>query len=200
MATEWLQRTIDLPAYKRGCHVITKKVYEALPELSQFEVGLANIFILHTSASLTINENASPDVPLDLNDALDRIAPEGNMYRHLDEGPDDMPAHVKSSLMGPSLTVPVSGGRFALGTWQGCVRVFGSGVVYKRKRTSSRHSGESGRVGSQSEGNWGCWSPEMHRWQATCGKLGVLDRQKRTISRQSIGTACAEPALSETSA
>uniref|UniRef100_A0A7R9YS02 Secondary thiamine-phosphate synthase enzyme n=1 Tax=Chlamydomonas euryale TaxID=1486919 RepID=A0A7R9YS02_9CHLO len=119
MATEWLQRTIDLPAYKRGCHVITKKVYEALPELSQFEVGLANIFILHTSASLTINENASPDVPLDLNDALDRIAPEGNMYRHLDEGPDDMPAHVKSSLMGPSLTVPVSGGRFALGTWQG---------------------------------------------------------------------------------
>ena len=76
--------------------------------------------VLHTSASLTINENASPDVPLDLADALDRIAPEGNKmrYRHDDEGPDDMPAHIKSSLMGPSLTVPIAKGRLALGTWQ----------------------------------------------------------------------------------
>ncbi|KXZ55175.1 hypothetical protein GPECTOR_3g321 [Gonium pectorale] len=75
--------------------------------------------VLHTSASLTINENASPEVPLDLNDALNRLAPEGPFYRHDDEGSDDMPAHVKSSLMGPSLTVPVARGRFALGTWQG---------------------------------------------------------------------------------
>jgi secondary thiamine-phosphate synthase enzyme len=74
--------------------------------------------VLHTSASLTINENASPDVPLDLNDALDRIVPEGSHYRHLDEGLDDMPAHVKSSLMGPSLTIPISRGALALGTWQ----------------------------------------------------------------------------------
>lgn len=115
----WIQKTITLPAFKRGCHVITRKVYEALPELGSFEVGMANIFIMHTSASLTINENASPDVPLDLNDSLDRIAPEGNMYRHDDEGSDDMPAHVKSSLMGASLTLPISRGRFALGTWQG---------------------------------------------------------------------------------
>lgn len=77
--------------------------------------------VLHTSASLTINENASPDVPLDLADALDRLAPEGTVqkYRHDDEGPDDMPAHIKSSLMGPGLTIPVSQGRLALGTWQG---------------------------------------------------------------------------------
>ncbi|KAG2493097.1 hypothetical protein HYH03_008760 [Edaphochlamys debaryana] len=118
-ATQWVQKTITLPQFPRGCHVITRKIYEAVPELAGFEVGLANIFILHTSASLTINENASPDVPLDLNDALNRLAPEGPMYRHSDEGPDDMPAHVKSSLMGPSLNVPVSRGRFALGTWQG---------------------------------------------------------------------------------
>lgn len=82
-------------------------------------MGLAHFFIQHTSASLTINENASPDVPLDLADALDRLAPEGSMYRHDEEGPDDMPAHVKSSLMGPGLTVPIVHGRLALGTWQG---------------------------------------------------------------------------------
>ncbi|GIL68950.1 hypothetical protein Vafri_22212 [Volvox africanus] len=118
-ATQWFQKTITLPQHPRGCHVITRKIYEALPELASFEVGLANVFILHTSASLTVNENASPEVPLDLNDALDRLAPEGPLYRHDDEGSDDMPAHVKSSLMGPSLMLPVSRGRFALGTWQG---------------------------------------------------------------------------------
>ncbi|KAI8475023.1 MAG: hypothetical protein J3K34DRAFT_405813 [Monoraphidium minutum] len=115
----WSQRTLTLPQHRRGCHIITQKVYEALPEIAEYEVGLANLFILHTSASLTINENASPDVLLDLNDSLDRIAPEGRMYRHDDEGPDDMPAHVKSSLMGASLTIPISKGRLALGTWQG---------------------------------------------------------------------------------
>ncbi|GBF96217.1 secondary thiamine-phosphate synthase enzyme [Raphidocelis subcapitata] len=115
----WVQRTLSLPQHRRGCHIITEKIYEAAPEIAQFEVGLANIFIMHTSASLTINENASPDVLLDLNDALDRIAPEGKHYRHDDEGPDDMPAHVKSSVMGASLTVPIAKGRLALGTWQG---------------------------------------------------------------------------------
>ncbi|WIA43830.1 hypothetical protein OEZ86_010246 [Tetradesmus obliquus] len=117
--THWFQNTITLPIHKRGCHVVTRKLLAELPELGEYEVGLANLFILHTSASLTINENASPDVPLDLNDALDKLAPEGNHYRHLDEGLDDMPAHVKSSLMGPSLTIPIAKGRFALGTWQG---------------------------------------------------------------------------------
>lgn len=101
--------------------MITRKVAEAVPEISEFEVGLANIFIQHTSASLTLNENASPDVLLDLADALDTLAPEGDkvQYRHDDEGFDDMPAHIKSSLMGNSLTIPIHHGRLALGTWQG---------------------------------------------------------------------------------
>lgn len=118
-STDWHQTTVALPSKKRGCHVVTRDIIQQLPEISEFDVGMANIFILHTSASLTINENASPDVPLDLNDALDRLAPEGNNYRHLDEGYDDMPAHVKSSLMGPSLDIPIRNGRLALGTWQG---------------------------------------------------------------------------------
>lgn len=117
--TMWLQKTIQLPAFNRGCHIITSHIVRSVPEISQFQIGIANIFIMHTSASLTINENASSDVPLDMEDSLNRIAPEGNMYRHLDEGLDDMPAHVKSSLMGCSLTVPVCNGRFYLGTWQG---------------------------------------------------------------------------------
>ncbi|EIE23505.1 UPF0047-domain-containing protein [Coccomyxa subellipsoidea C-169] len=117
--TEWFQKTVTLPAMSRGCHVITWHIMQQVPELSSFEVGMANFFIQHTSASLTINENASPDVPLDLNDALDKIVPEGHHYRHLDEGLDDMPAHVKSSLMGPSLSIPVQQGRLGLGTWQG---------------------------------------------------------------------------------
>eukprot|EP00197_Chlamydomonas_leiostraca_P003876 CAMPEP_0202867702 /NCGR_PEP_ID=MMETSP1391-20130828/9579_1 /ASSEMBLY_ACC=CAM_ASM_000867 /TAXON_ID=1034604 /ORGANISM="Chlamydomonas leiostraca, Strain SAG 11-49" /LENGTH=220 /DNA_ID=CAMNT_0049547765 /DNA_START=15 /DNA_END=677 /DNA_ORIENTATION=+ len=119
VSTVWSQKVIELPPYSRGCHVITRKIYEAMPEIAEFEVGMANVFIQHTSASLTINENASPDVPLDLNDALDALAPESRRYRHSDEGPDDMPAHVKSSLMGASLQLPVAQGRFALGTWQG---------------------------------------------------------------------------------
>ena len=122
MATEWSTSIITLPAYSRGCHVITRRLLEEIqPTLQTMEAGLCNLFIQHTSASLTINENASSDVPLDLNDALDKLAPDGNVvkYRHDDEGPDDMPAHIKSSLMGPSLTVPIAHGRLALGTWQG---------------------------------------------------------------------------------
>lgn len=90
-----------------------------MPELAKTKVGLLHVHILHTSASLTLNENASPDVRKDLAMALDRIAPEDWPYRHDDEGKDDMPAHVKASLMGASLTVPVTDGRLALGTWQG---------------------------------------------------------------------------------
>lgn len=117
--TEWLQRTIELPPFRRGCHIITSHIRKAVPELGEFQVGIAHIFVMHTSASLTINENASPDVPLDMEDSLNRLAPEGPNYRHLDEGYDDMPAHVKASLMGSSLTVPIKAGRLNLGTWQG---------------------------------------------------------------------------------
>jgi len=122
----WAQSTVRLQPRGRGCHVVTREVVDALPELSRFRVGLAHIHLMHTSASLTLNENASPDVPKDLADALDGLVPDGRVpgpqgvpYRHLDEGPDDMSAHVKGSLMGFSLTIPISDGKLCLGTWQG---------------------------------------------------------------------------------
>ena len=99
--------------------MITREICEAMPELASIRVGLLHLFLQHTSASLTINENADPDVMLDLEMAVDRIAPESFPYMHTLEGTDDMPAHVKSSLFGASLTVPVGEGRLLLGTWQG---------------------------------------------------------------------------------
>ncbi len=115
----WYQASLRLPAFKRGCHLITDQVIAGLAEISEIQIGLLHVFILHTSASLSINENADPDVPLDLESSLNALAPEDFPYRHTCEGPDDMPAHVKASLMGNSLTIPVKGGRFCLGTWQG---------------------------------------------------------------------------------
>jgi secondary thiamine-phosphate synthase enzyme len=115
----WIQRSITLPAVRRGFHLITREVVQALPELPTFKVGILHVFIQHTSASLTINENADPDVPRDLESSFNAIAPEDFPYVHTCEGPDDMPAHVKSSLLGNALSVPVSNGRLLLGTWQG---------------------------------------------------------------------------------
>ena len=90
-----------------------------MPELADIRVGLINVFIRHTSASLTINENADPDVAIDLDRVMDSLVDEGFPYRHTIEGPDDMPAHVKASLLSSSVTIPISGGRLGLGTWQG---------------------------------------------------------------------------------
>jgi secondary thiamine-phosphate synthase enzyme len=115
----WIQRTIQLPARSQGFHLITREVLNAVPELAQFEVGLLQAFIQHTSASLTINENADPDVPADLESSFSHIAPEHFPYRHTIEGPDDMPAHVKAALIGSSVTIPVAKGSLCLGTWQG---------------------------------------------------------------------------------
>ena len=115
----WLQKQIGLPARPRGCHLVTQEVVAALPELAAVRVGLLHVFIRHTSASLTINENADSDVRRDLESSLDSLAPEDFPYVHTLEGPDDMPAHIKASLLGPSLTIPVRDGHFALGTWQG---------------------------------------------------------------------------------
>lgn len=115
----WLQRTIKLPACQRGFHLITNEIVSALPEISELSIGQLHIFLQHTSASLTINENADPDVRVDLESSINAIAPENFPYIHTMEGPDDMPAHVKSSLLGASLTVPVTDGRLNLGTWQG---------------------------------------------------------------------------------
>jgi secondary thiamine-phosphate synthase enzyme len=116
----WVQRQLQLAPRPRGFHLITRDVLAGIPELEQVRVGLLHVFILHTSASLTINESASPDVRVDLETMFNRLAPEDDpAYTHTDEGSDDMPAHVKASLLGPSLTIPVSGGRLVLGTWQG---------------------------------------------------------------------------------
>jgi len=116
---EWIQKEITLPAFSRGCHPVTSLVLAELPELRRCETGLLHVFIRHTSASLTINENADPDVPTDLAMALDRLAPENWNWRHTCEGPDDMPAHVKAALTDSSISIPVSNGRLLTGTWQG---------------------------------------------------------------------------------
>lgn len=116
----WLQRTIRLSARPRGFHLVTAEVQEALPELAQVEVGLLHLLIQHTSASLALNEDASADVRRDFESWFDQAVPEGAPYwTHTLEGGDDMPAHIKAALLGPSLTLPVSRGRLALGTWQG---------------------------------------------------------------------------------
>ena len=115
----WLQNRIGLPPYPRGFHLITDQVRDGLPALAEIRVGLLHVFLQHTSASLSINENADPDVPADLEQFLSTMVPEEFAYRHTCEGPDDMPAHVKNSLLGASLTVPIAAGKLALGTWQG---------------------------------------------------------------------------------
>ena len=116
----WIQREITLGAQPRGFHLVTDEVVDAVPELSDLRVGLANVFMQHTSASLTLNENASPAVRTDFRSWFDDAVPEDAPYwTHTLEGPDDMPAHLKSSLTGVSLTIPVRDGSLALGTWQG---------------------------------------------------------------------------------
>ena len=116
----WLSRDVTQAARPRGFHLVTREVVEALPELGEVRAGLLHLLIQHTSAALTLNENASPDVRADFDAWFDRAVPERAPYwTHTDEGPDDMPAHIKASLLGPSLSLPVRDGRLALGTWQG---------------------------------------------------------------------------------
>ena len=116
----WVQREIQLPPRPRGFHLVTREVLDALPEVSSLQVGLLHLLIQHTSASLALNENASPDVRRDFEAWFNQAVPERAEYwTHVLEGPDDMPAHVKAALLGPSLTLPISRGRLALGTWQG---------------------------------------------------------------------------------
>ncbi|WP_066832710.1 secondary thiamine-phosphate synthase enzyme YjbQ [Rufibacter ruber] len=117
---KWFQKTLRLPAVKRGFHLITDLLEAQLPELEEIQIGLAHIFIQHTSASLSINENADPTVRHDFEQHFNRMVPENApYYRHTLEGPDDMPAHLKASMLGASVTVPITNGSFNLGTWQG---------------------------------------------------------------------------------
>ena len=115
-----IQKQIVLPSRKRGFHLVTSEIVSRLPELSSVRRGILHLFIQHTSASLTINKNADPSVSSDLERHFNVLAPEdAPYYAHDSEGPDDMPAHIKSSLLGTSLTIPVTDGSLNLGTWQG---------------------------------------------------------------------------------
>ncbi|HEY5313153.1 MAG TPA: secondary thiamine-phosphate synthase enzyme YjbQ [Pirellulales bacterium] len=129
----WVQHRLHLKPRDRGFHLITAEVARALPELARCRAGLLHVFVQHTSASLSINENADPDVPRDLERALNAIAPEDFPYRHTAEGADDMPAHVKSVLIGSSVSVPVADGSLLLGTWQGIY------LCEHRNRADGRH-------------------------------------------------------------
>lgn len=116
----WLQKEFRLKAFPRGFHLVTNEILLQVPELKNFKIGIMNILIKHTSASLSINENADPTVRQDFENFFTRTVPENQAYYlHQDEGPDDLPAHIKSSLLGASLTMPITDGRLNLGTWQG---------------------------------------------------------------------------------
>jgi len=119
-AMKVFQKEIRLRPYARGYHLITPEILEGIPEISELRSGLLHIFIKHTSASLTVNENADPTVRSDFESHLNKMVPENApYYAHTLEGPDDMPAHIKASLMGSSVQIPLSGGKPNLGTWQG---------------------------------------------------------------------------------
>ncbi len=116
----WLSKHISLKARPRGFHLITQEITDALPEITRLRVGLLHVFIQHTSAALCINENADPSVRRDFLTVFNHLVPESpSAYEHNDEGPDDLPAHIKASLLGSSISLPVANGRLQLGTWQG---------------------------------------------------------------------------------
>lgn len=116
----WIQKTIHLNAQKRGFHLITDEIEQQIHEINSLSVGLLHLFIQHTSASLTLNENADPTVRNDMESHFNKFVPErAPYYKHTYEGDDDMPAHIKASTLGNSVTIPITNGRLALGTWQG---------------------------------------------------------------------------------
>ncbi|ANS86619.1 UPF0047 protein [Vibrio scophthalmi] len=116
----WSQKTISLPAKSRGFHLITDEIEQQLPQIQSLSVGLLHLFVQHTSASLTLNENADPTVRSDMEKHFNYSVPErAAYYQHTYEGDDDMPAHIKASTLGSSVTIPITDGRLALGTWQG---------------------------------------------------------------------------------
>ncbi|KAJ2719050.1 hypothetical protein GGI07_005458 [Coemansia sp. Benny D115] len=116
----WSQVTHTFPSRSKGCYLVTSEIERAIgSELRKYKIGMCNLFLQHTSASLCLNENVCREVREDLTMALDHMAPENLRYKHTDEGPDDMPGHVKSAVMGVSLDIPIRDGQLALGTWQG---------------------------------------------------------------------------------
>lgn len=117
---KFIQKEIVLPAFPRGFHLITHLIKKELPEIRQIKVGQLQVFIKHTSASLSLNENADPTVRMDFESHFNKMVPENApYYKHDTEGPDDMPAHIKASLLGSSVTIPITNGAFNVGIWQG---------------------------------------------------------------------------------
>ena len=117
---KFFQKEIKLEAYRRGFHLITWKVINVIPEIEEIRIGQLQVFIKHTSASLTINENADQTVRLDFESHINKMVPENQpYYKHTFEGPDDMPAHIKASLMGASVQIPITDGKLNMGIWQG---------------------------------------------------------------------------------
>ncbi len=116
----WVQKKIKMSAKQRGFHLVTREIVNELPELTQINIGLLHLFIQHTSASLAINENADPDVRVDMEAYFSRAVAENEpYYRHILEGSDDMPAHLKSVILGGELTIPIANGQLHVGVWQG---------------------------------------------------------------------------------
>lgn len=115
----WIQKEIILKSRSKGFHLVTDEILSFIPEIEDIKIGLFNIILKHTSASLTLNENADPDVRSDMKKYFDEVVPENNKYfEHTSEGSDDMPAHIKTSLLGNSITIPITNGGLNLGTWQ----------------------------------------------------------------------------------
>ena len=115
----WAQQQINLPAFSRGFHIITSYVIDSVPEIKNQSIGMLHLFIKHTSASIAINEGADPDVRLDFETHFNKLVPENSPdFIHNAEGPDDMPAHIKSAILGSSLSIPITDGKINLGTWQ----------------------------------------------------------------------------------
>lgn len=128
-----IQRKLTLPAFSNGIRMITREIIETMPEIRELDCGMLNIFLQHTSASIMINENADPDVQKDIQMALGKIIPDSLPYEHTLEGQDDMPAHIKSSVIGVSVNIPIGQGRLLLGTWQGI-------YLCEHRRSSHRRS------------------------------------------------------------
>ncbi len=115
----YIQKEVTLKNHSKGIYLITSEIMSEVPEIKTIRIGIANFFLKHTSASLSINENASPDVRSDMEKYLDKLVPNEKYFSHTYEGDDDMPAHIKTSLFGNSLTIPITNGKLNLGTWQG---------------------------------------------------------------------------------
>ena len=131
---DWFQKTIMLEGKSRGFHLITNQILDQIPEITKFKIGIVHLFIKHTSASLTINENADPTVREDLEQHFNHSVPENApFYQHTMEGPDDMQAHIKSTTIGNSVTIPISKGKLSLGTWQGLYLCEHRNYLHSRK-------------------------------------------------------------------